>query len=142
MEEDNEINRKIGEILVKSISVENLLEHFILNHSIIPEHSEFFFEKLIQPLNFQRKRNLFNEICLKKGVPKNEIKKIINLIKDIQQTRNKVAHYETISNISTGRKHIVKRMELALPSTDLDKEYMDEFDKKIQLALSGISYFM
>jgi len=141
---NKEIHRKIGEILVHAITVENMLELFIYNYFIEPESSKvsFFNESVIQPLSFEKKRIIFKQICERRGFPDGDINEICNLIRDIQKIRNQVAHSETILNLSTGRKHLVKRIESSQDSLDLDDKFMDDFNKKVQGALKRITYFL
>ena len=143
-ERDKEIHKKIGEILVHAIAIENMLEFFISNYFIESEDSKisFFNESVIQPLSFEKKKIIFKQICKRRGFSDKDVNEICSLIKEIQEKRNQVAHSETILNSSTGRKHLIKRIESSQDSFDLDDKFMDDFNKKIQIALNGIIYFM
>ncbi|MEN9626015.1 MAG: hypothetical protein RL557_343 [archaeon] len=142
-EKDKEIHEKMGEILTKSLSVENRLELFIARYFINPsdERSLFFDDIIIQQLNFSSKIEIFKKICNREKFPPNDIKDIIHLINEIKDIRNEVAHSETILNISTERKHLVRRTMSSRPSIDLNKEFMEGFSKKINWTLNLITQF-
>lgn len=138
--EENEIYRKIGEILTNCIKIEDLLEFSIATYFIKSEDKKFLFfnEKIIQPLSFENKKKIFKQICIKEEVPKKQLKDILKVIEEIQKIRNKTAHSELIPNIDTGRIHLVKRFFSSENSLDLSDQFMQEFKDKVKDALAKI----
>ncbi len=141
----NEFDRKRGLALGMALAVENGLEFFISNYFIRPQHSKtFFFDEVVtQRINFTGKIRLFKDICEREKFDKEKVKKLMKLIEEIKDTRNKIAHREVWANPQKKDVALVKRGEVVSPKDylRLTDEFMDEFDKKRYKAVTGISDF-
>jgi hypothetical protein len=81
-----------GEIMHLAIDTDNQLGVFI---SLYSSH----YKK--RNLNFERKINLFEEICIEKGIVQKEIDSVVNAAHEIRILRNKIAHWPTMVNRQT-----------------------------------------
>jgi len=92
----DEFHKNCGELLRLGIATEFHLEFFISNYFVRPQDERYFlFNDLIAiKLNFERKIEIFKEICKLEQVEPELLGKIIANIKEIQKVRNKIAHDE------------------------------------------------
>lgn len=144
LEKNAEFSKKVGEILNMALGIENNLEFFISNYFIKPQNSKtFFFNDLFMiSSNFEKKIRIFREISKREEFNETETNKIIQSIKFVQKTRNKVAHWQaekTIKNIIRFRKRTSRtRVEDVLELTD---QLMKDLDKERLNAIHGITDF-
>ena len=96
-EKIGDFRNKVGIILTESLYVETSLEFFISNYFVKPQTQKTFFlnDTIILRLNFDKKIDLFREICKREGYDMKDVEKVIKAIKFVQETRNKVAHWQT-----------------------------------------------
>ncbi|GEM_PF-5953032 len=139
-----EFNKWKGEILSSALSVESNLEIFIADYlfEVLSEKRNFFIFVVLQKLDFNKKVEIFKEIC-KRNLNKEDIKNIfdtaIKSIRYVQEIRNKVAHWET---------HITAKNEIQLQRrTDyieekdminLDENLIKNFKQSAMVAIFGI----
>ena len=98
IERENQIfHRNCGEILRMTLNIESELEFFISNYFCSPQsYKTFLFEDLIlvKYVGFERKIEIFKEICKKEDIDKERINKIVESVRFVQKIRNRVAHDE------------------------------------------------
>lgn len=147
LEKENEkFYRNCGEILRMALSVESDLDFFISNYFVFPQSRKtFFFEDtvLIGPpaLGFERKIEIFKNICKEENIDKKRVDKIVEAIDYIRKIRNRVAHDEAfISDRKEGIK-LQKRKSVTYKKDELKitDDLIVEVDKKRLFAVHEIS---
>ena len=134
-----ELNK--ADIISSAISVDHDLEFFISNYFVRPQTQKTFFlsDAIITELKFQEKISIFKKICKREEYDNAEISKIIKSIKFVQETRNKVAHWQTmvdgednimlhINKSCYGREHML----------ELTDSFMQRFFSEQKKANEGI----
>ena len=135
---DENFNKNTGIILSSSLQVEDNLEYFLTTYlfgSSPSEKRRLFFDEILtkSDFTFERKIRLFKKICALENIDASITKTIFSAIKQIQETRNKVAHWERSvdglkpRSVDAGKKRLL-----------LDEEFMTQFEKGRIIALRGI----
>ncbi len=127
---EQEFHKKCGEILRKAIGIENTLEFFISNYFCHPQsYKTFFLNDILTTLGFERKIQIFKEICKRENIDKERIEKIANAVGFIQNIRNRVAHDEAYIFNSNEGIILQKRKSVIYKKNGL--KITDELLKKI-----------
>ena len=90
-------NRRCGEILRFALSVESELDFFISNYFCTPQTYKTFLLSdliLVEIIGFGRKIEIFKEICKEEDIDKKRVDRIVEAVKFVNRTRNRVAHDE------------------------------------------------
>jgi len=142
---EEEFYKGRGNAINMALAVENYLEFFISNYFVKPQNSKtFFFEnKVVQPLNFLQKINLFKKICQRENFNAKNIKALIKLLNEIRETRNKVAHWETLVDPQKNTITLMKKGEVINPENylKLDEKMLKDLDGKRFKAITEITEF-
>jgi len=95
-EENKEFHRIMGEILTMALAVESYLEFFIVNYFVKPQtgKTHFLNDSIILKIGFDRKIQLFKDICKREKFDKEVLEKVLEYINFVKDTRNKVAHWQ------------------------------------------------
>lgn len=132
MDEEHQIFLKnCGEILRMGLNLETDIDFFISNYfCYLQNYRTFLFEDIIViNLNFGRKIEIFKQICKSESVDQEQIRKILEAIKEIQEIRNRVAHDEAfVSDPEEGIK-LQKRKNVKYKKDEL--KITDELVKKL-----------
>lgn len=150
---DDEFNRKVGEILRIALNIESFLDYAITNYFMghskgkIPFENQsgkraFFQESVAYKMKFEKKRQLFKEICDKKKCDPIKFKETIDNLNFISSIRNKVAHDDMRRNDKEGH-YLVRRDSLAPYDykTPLSNELMAEVQNKWLNVIKSIMEF-
>lgn len=135
---DETFNKNSGAILTSVLQVEDNLEYFITTYLFGADISQkrrlFFDEILTKPdFTFERKMRLFKKICESEALDSNFTKPLISSIRMMQETRNKVAHWER-----NGDELKPRTVEAGAKKFTLDKTFMKDFEQNRVKALRGI----
>ena len=140
---DNEFHRKRGKALNIALAAENHLEFFIYQYFIRPQTSKtFFFDRVIvQAISFVQKINVFNEICKREKFDDRKVKEIIKLLNSIRETRNKIAHWETMADPQKMEISLMRSGEImdARNFLKLDDKLINDLDEKRFKAMQEIT---
>lgn len=142
--ENAEFSRMSGEILNMALNLEINLEFFISNYFIRPQSGKIFFFNDIFMIksNFERKVQIFREICKREKFDEEKVNEIIKLINFVKETRNKVSHWQ-------GEKMFDKPLRLRKRTSEttkedileLNNELIKKLDREKQKAIQGINEF-
>ncbi len=138
-------NRRSGEILRLAVTVEEFLEHFISTYFCDHNYkTNLFLDEIIQKLNFDRKIEIFRNICKFIKYDKTKLNKILKDIRFIQKNRNKVAHFESTYREDPDNPEIAEVRLWPRTSTKtkdrslvLTKELMDEINNRHRSIYKG-----
>ncbi len=88
---------RCGEVLRKAQHVESTLDFIIPNYFCRPQDYKTFLlsDSVILGLSFERKTQVFKEICTREKIEKGRLKKVMDAINFVKSVRNKVAHFES-----------------------------------------------
>lgn len=97
-EKEDIFHKRCGEILRLAQHLESTLTFFISNYFVYPQNYKTFLlgDSVIIKLNFERKIEVFKEICKHEEIDKKKLDKILHAIRHVQKIRNKVAHFEAL----------------------------------------------
>lgn len=142
--ENADFSKKSGEVLNMALGVETNLEFFISNYFIRPQSGKIFFfnDVFMIKYNFERKVQVFKEICKREKFDEKRVLEIIQSINFIKETRNKVAHWQ-------GEKMFDKPLRLRnrISETtekdilELNDELIKKLDEERLKAIHGINEF-
>lgn len=144
IENENQIfHRNCGEILRMGVGVEDYLDFIISNYFCSPQNYKTSLFKdliLIDSLGFERKIQIFKEICKKEDIDKERIDDIIDSARFVQNIRNRVAHDEAfISDQKEGIKlRKPKSIQLKKDEIKISDELVREVGKKRLFAIQEI----
>jgi len=113
----------------------------ISNYFVKPQNQKtFFFEdKILLKMNFQKKIELFKEICKREKFDKNKVSEIIKSIKFVQKIRNNVAHWQSES---VGDKFQLRNRKSYTTKKDLltlDGELINKLVEESSKATKGVN---
>lgn len=141
-----EFDKKKGLILGQALSVETTLEFFITNYIVKPQtgKTHFLNDILVDKLrlSFEDKIKIFSEICKREEYDAKKVKSIIKSIRYVQESRNKVAHWQGESNeyhIQLRRRKT--RTEVNKDVFRLTEETMKKIDSERLAAQNGVIEF-
>jgi len=100
-QEVDSFHKNSGEILRLALGIESCLDFFISNYFCRPQtYKTFLFSDLILVgcLSFERKTQIFKEICEQEGIDKSTMKDISSAVNFVKNIRNMVAHGEAFMN--------------------------------------------
>lgn len=78
-----------GKLIGSTIAVERMIDFFITRH-FNPENEIAFYENILLDMSFEKKIRITQTIVESAGL---EVKDLIKRIRDMKNTRNKVAHW-------------------------------------------------
>jgi len=135
-------HKRCGEILRMALHVETSLDFFISNYFCYPQSYKTFLlsDLILIKLGFERKVQIFREICKKEEIDKEEIKKIIKSIDFVKTIRNKVAHSEAFIGDPTDGIKLQTRESVKYKKDELKltEELIKRVDKNRLSAIRGI----
>jgi hypothetical protein len=94
----DEFNKNCGILLRAAGHIESTLDFFISNYFSFPQSQRTFLlsDLIITELGFERKVNLFIDICKEEEIKEEIFNKIKNSIKFVQNKRNLAAHGQAL----------------------------------------------
>ena len=141
-EKIDEFHRNSGEVLRLALEVEAFLDHFFYNYFCKIEGNRLimFNEILLPKLRFEDKTQIFRKICKYEQLNAELAKSVLDSIKFIQESRNKVAHGTAfVNDVEEG--YILHKggWITATPNElKLDLKFMEEIRKKKDISIQGI----
>jgi len=130
-----------GEILGIALHAESMLDFFISNYLIKPQNQKtFFFEdKILLRMRIPHKLTLFKEICKREKFEEGKVKKVVDSIMFIQETRNSVAHWQ--SELIGGQFQLRKRKSYTTKEDTLvlNEELIDKLRVALLKVDKGVS---
>lgn len=144
-EKVNEFQKNRGVILSHASDIEQFLEFFISNYFVRPQNQKtFFFEsEVVQKISFEKKTELFNEICKREKYNEDKLNEVLKSIRFVQELRNKVAHSPMLIDSYQKKVSLMKRKRLEEEPNflELTKDLMDKVAKEREKANEGILEF-
>lgn len=111
-----EIKRKRGQIITWCLEIEELLEGILTNYFMrnnqAKEKIQFFEVEIMKEMRFENKVKLFGKVLDEEKYDLEKSKEIISKIKNIQQMRNKAAHWRLLVFLQSGEVRLRKKGEL------------------------------
>lgn len=142
MNDTEEFHKNCGEVLRLALHIETSLEFFITHYFCFHQgYKELFFKDLILiPLGFQRKINIFREICKEEDINKERIKEVSDAINFVRNIRNSAAHWDCITYDSEKGPEFQKRTSKIFTKDNikLDSQLVKEIDEKHLFAIKKI----
>ncbi|AKB68573.1 hypothetical protein DU57_12315 [Methanosarcina mazei] len=133
-ETNKNFNEKCGKILRMTIHIEDYLDLFISNYFCVSQDRKMFLLKdlIITTLNFDRKKNIFLEICKEEGIEKNITNDINEKLSFIQSVRNRIAHDDTYFYPDKNEITLLKRKSITYKRDELriTDDLVKEIDEK------------
>jgi len=143
-EENKEFHRISGEVLTMALAVESDLEFFISNYFVKPQtgKTHFLKDSILLKMGFDKKVQLFKDICKREKFDEKTLKKVVEAVNFIKDTRNKIAHWQ-------GEKAFDKPIRLRKRTSfttkddilELNDFLLKEVDKNKLKAIRGIRDF-
>ncbi len=126
-----EIKKKRGQIITWSLEVEELLEGVLTNYFIRVDNKkiQFFEIEVMRSMKFDIKVQLFEKILMNEGYDNERSKKIISMIRNVQQARTKAAHWRNLVFLQKGEVRLRKKSEFLEEET---LSLSDEMLKKLE----------
>lgn len=126
-------NNCFGTVLRIGLFVEHVIENSIETYLMGPTNPKkpFLDRTVINPLGFEKKIILLQEICRREKLLDIKTKKIIKEVHEIRLIRNKIAHGDSIYYLETDELRVQKRRD-EWDSNDaikLDEEFAEKFKK-------------
>jgi len=139
---ENELFKKnMGEVLGQVVWLERIIEEFIAEYFVVSnDYKRFLFhDAVLIDMGFEKKVNLFKQICEREKYDSDEVRQTIAAIKHIQKVRNAVAHWQPMTMMD-GRAELWKRTALwgKTDAIKLDEEGMKEFNRNGSIAAGGV----
>lgn len=130
---DEKLNKFRGIIISHSLQVESLLTFAILKyfHKSGSQKWKIFYNNVLNTrlFTFEEKINLFEKIPTYHKLKK--FKKIMKNLRDIQKTRNKLAHWTINKEKSKMNKIIIENPINKNQSFIIDDKLIEEFEEKV-----------
>jgi len=138
--ESEQFHRRCGEILRMALGVEFALEFFIFKYFCMDQaDKEYLLHKFVlNRLGFESKIKIFEEICKGEEIEPEKFRKISKSANFVRETRNRVAHYEAVSDQKKGirlRKGVIFEKD----ELKLTKELIEEVDKERLSVIQGMT---
>ena len=141
-DEVSKINELTGLIISMALHIEDYLEFFISNYFVKPQNQKTFFldKHIIKDLSFEKKLNLFVEICKRERYNKHEIEILTEIIRRVQKTRNDFAHQALIINPKEKNILFGNRKNMKLSILDI-KVILKEVEENTITSIKKITEF-
>jgi len=141
-EEVKKLNELTGKIVSMVLHIEDTLEFFISNYFIKPQNQKtFFFDNLIiKDMGFQKKIDVFKEICKREKFDEDKFKEVLSCIGIVQNIRNDFAHQQVIISPNEKKISIGNRKKSTLFPLDSEKT-LKEVEENKKKALDIIIEF-
>lgn len=125
-----EIKNKRGQIITWGLEIEELIEGILTNYFIKFDNKkiQFFEVEVMRDMKFESKTQLFERILEKEEYDSEKSKKIISLIRNIQQARNKVAHWRILVFLQKGEVKLRKKQLLEDEMLSLTDEMLKKLE--------------
>lgn len=140
-----EVKKKRGQIITWALEIEELLEGILSNYFMkgaTPKSREFFEVEIMRNMNFEQKVQIFEKVAHREKYDSNKLSLIIKAIKNIQDKRNKVAHWRTLSFLQTGEVLLRKKNEIEKKEMlSLSKEILEKLEMDKEIAFQEIIIF-
>jgi hypothetical protein len=140
-----EINKRRGCIIALALEIEDMLEGVISSYLMkeaTPEKKDFFELEVMRPKGFEEKIQIFEKICKKELFDTAVLRRTLQTMKSVQEIRNKVAHWRTLSFLQTGEVYLRYKDELEKEKMfSLTLELLGEIEKKTIIAKQGMVEF-
>lgn len=126
-----EIKRKRGQIITWALEIEELLEGLSTNYFINPftNKTKFFEVEVMRDMKFETKKQVFKKILEKENYDIETSKKIILLIENIQNMRNKVAHWRILVFLEKGDVKLRKKQSLEEEMLSLTDDMLKKLEE-------------
>lgn len=129
---DEKLNKIRGDVISHSLNVENFLTFTILKyfHRTGSEKSKVFYNNVLNTrlFSFEDKINLFEKIPRYQKLKKFE--KIKTNLREIQRTRNKLAHWVINKKKSKKDQFVIENPINKNQFLIIDDKFVEEFEKK------------
>ena len=133
MEKNKKMNKNLdkikkyrGQIITWALEIEDLLERILSNYFMRDtnnlEDMAYFEVEIMRELGFDKKIQIFNKIAKREKYPNKKLSLIMKAIQNIQNMRNKVAHWRPLAYFDTGKVFL---------------RYKDEMEQKEMLSLDN-----
>ena len=121
MNPNEALSKHIGDILRYALNVELFLEDFLINYYFAcpSDKIELFNDSILFEMKFDWKIKCFENICKHEKI---NAKQLIKDIRDIQKTRNKVAHY--LSEYNEEKNNVILKKKTT--SKEKDSLFLDD----------------
>ena len=138
-----EIKKKRGQIITWGLEVEELLEGILTNYFIKFDNKkiQFFEVEVMRDMKSESKTQLFEKILEKELYDNEKSKKIISLIRNIQQARNKVAHWRTLVFLQRGEVKLRKKQLLEDEMLSLTDEMLKKLEEDKEQVFQEVIQF-
>ena len=140
-----EVKKKRGQIITWALEIEELLEGILSNYFMkgtTPESRAFFEVEIMRNMNFEQKVQIFEKVAHREKYDSDKLSLIIKAIKNIQDKRNKVAHWRTLSFLQTGEVLLRKKNEIEKKEMlSLSKEILEKLEMDKEIAFQEIIIF-
>jgi len=148
----DEFNGKSGEVLRTALNLEANLDYFIATRFKNPPRNQknffqelsdkrtFFEEILLQNLTFEKKKDIFKNICKKERCDLELLNETIGSIEFIQKIRNKIAHWHMVQT-QENEPFLTNKVGVATESEKLmlSDEVMKQIGKARFQTVTGIT---
>ena len=138
-----EIKVKRGQIITWALEIEELLEGILTNYFINPfsKKTKFFEVEVMRDMKFETKKQIFQKILENEKYGNEDSKKIVSLIQNIQEMRNKVAHWRILVFLQKGEVKLRKKQSLEDEMLSLTDEMLKKLEEDKEQVFQGVIKF-
>ena len=140
----DEIKSKRGQIITWGLEIEELLEGILTNYFIRfdSRRIKFFEVEVMRDMKFDNKVQLFERVLIMENYDNEISKKIVSSIKNVQQARNKAAHWRNLVFLQKGEVKLRKKREILEEETiSLSNEMLSKLEEDKELAFQEVIKF-
>ena len=137
------IKVKRGQIITWALEIEELLEGILTNYFINPfsKKTKFFEVEVMRDMKFETKKQIFQKILENEKYENEDSKKIVSLIQNIQEMRNKVAHWRILVFLQKGEVKLRKKQSLEDEMLSLTDEMLKKLEEDKEQAFQETIQF-
>ena len=145
-----EINKKLEEIKIKrgqiitwALEIEELLEGVLTNYFINPYEgkTKIFEVEVMRDMKLESKIQLLGKVFEKEGYDHKKSKDITLLIKNIQEARNRAAHWRVLVFLESGEVKLRKKQSLKDDMLSLTDEMLKKLEEDKEKVFQEIIEF-
>jgi len=122
-EEVKKLNELTGKIVSMALNIEDTLEFFISNYFIKPQNQKTLFlnNLILKEMNFQKKREIFKEICKREKFDGTKLNEVLSCIRIVQKIRNDFANRHCLFDSYEKKVFFGNRKKLVLSPLNSEK---------------------
>jgi len=141
-----EIKKKRGQIITWALETEELLEgiltNYFMRHNQEKEKTQFFEVEVIRGMKFDTKVQILEKVLKQEKYDKEKLLLIIKVIQNIQQMRNKAAHWRNLVFLKSGEVKLRKKSEISKEEMlSLSDEMLNKLEEDKETAFQEIIKF-